>query len=485
MHPLVPEIAGRLGLKKSGERFAGRCPECGGGDDSSRFVFWANGAYKCFACDLRGDLVKWLRDREGMSCRDAHQAAGQDCATSCPQYAACHGTAGHVRRRRALTPPRSEAAASVRTTDNTPPADRWQQWATAMQAKAAAALQLRLTDLAWLAARGIDADAARQAGLGWLEHDQRPNRAAIGLPERAGKDRLWVPAGLVIPTWQDGSLHRLRIRRPHQDRERLLPDLKYYQVEGSGRAPMAIHPAGAVRGVVVVEAELDAIACAAHHPEILAVSVQTAAGGLTEQLRDLVAAAPVILVALDADPTDNPAGQKAVRAWLDTYRQARYWPVPAGKDPGEYAAVGDLGEWIEAGLPPRIAPPADDLAPIAAPEPVAPPVQAEAAPLSAGPAATLLAVEAGGEGAEEQQKDVAALLRELLTHLERQRGWLHVVEGELSVRYAAWAADPEQAAARTAQVRLVYGEPLGRLLALLPEGDYGHRGLAQFYRGLV
>lgn len=476
MHPLVPEIAGRLGLKKSGERFAGRCPECGGGDDSTRFVFWPTGIYKCFACDLRGDLVKWLRDRESMSCRDAHQAAGQDCATSCPQYAACHGAGINPRRRRALTPRRSEAAASVRTTDNTPPAERWQQWATALQVKAAAALQQRLSDLAWLAARGIDADAARRAGLGWLAHDQRPERAAIGLPPRQGKDRLWVPAGLVIPTWQDGALHRLRIRRPQADRERLLPDLKFYQVEGSGRAPLAIHPAGDVRGAVVVEAELDAIACAAHHPDILAVSVQTAAGGLTEQLRDLVAAAPVILVALDADPTDNPAGQKAVRAWLDTFRQARYWPVPAGKDPGEYAANGDLGDWLEAGLPPRIAPRVADLAPITAPAPAETLAQAPIPAPSAGPATTLLAVEAGGEGAGGNDGGVG--LDKLCAHLRDHRGWIERTPDELFVRYAAWAESPVVAAERNRMVLAVYGE-LGDVLEGLPVGRFGWQGLRQ------
>ena len=475
MHPLVPEIAARLGLKKSGERFAGRCPECGGGDDSTRFVFWPTGIYKCFACDLRGDLVKWLRDREGMSCRDAHQAAGQDCSTSCPQYAACHHQGAAPRRRRpALTPRPADTVASVRTTDNTQPADRWQQWATALQAKAAAALQQRLIDLAWLAARGIDADAARRAGLGWLAHDQRPERAAIGLPPRQDKDRLWVPAGLVIPTWQDGALHRLRIRRPHQDRERLLPDLKFYQVEGSGRAPLAIHPDGPCRGVVVVEAELDAIACAAAHPEILAVSVQTAAGGLTEQLRDLVAAAPVILVALDADPTDNPAGQKAVRAWLDTYRQARYWPVPAGKDPGEYASMGDLAAWIDAGLPPRIAP-----RPV---EPDQRPVPAPVEPLPAGPAATLLAVEAGGEGAG--GFDDGERLDALCDHLRAHRGWIERTPDELFVRYAAWAESPVVAAERNRMVLAVYGE-LGEVLEGLPVGRYGWQGLRQAVSGLA
>lgn len=369
MHPLVPEIAARLGLLRSGERFAGRCPDCGGGDDSTRFVFWPTGVYKCFACDLRGDLVKWLRTRDDMNCRDAHQAAGRECSTACQQYAACRDGGAVVRKRQALAPLPAARAAAVRTAAAADPAGRWQAWASELQVKAADSLQLRLPDLDWLAARGISAEAARRAGLGWLSQDLRPDRASIGLPpERNGKTNLWIPAGLVIPTWMDGRIHRLRIRRTPQDRERLLPDLKYYQVEGSGRAPYAIAPTGPQRGVVIVEAELDAVACASAHPDIMAVSVQTAAGGVTEALRALIASAPVILLALDADSGDSPAGPKAVRAWMDAHRQARFWPVPSGKDPGDYAALGDLRSWIEAGLPPKIAAPASPSAAPAQPE---------------------------------------------------------------------------------------------------------------------
>lgn len=290
-----------------------------------------------------------------------------------------------VRKRQALAPLPAARAAAVRTASASDPAGRWQAWATELQAKASASLQLRLPDLEWLAARGISAEAASWAGLGWLAQDIRPDRASIGLPpERNGKNNLWVPSGLVIPTLVDGRIHRLRIRRTPQDRERLLPDLKYYQVEGSGRAPYAIEPSGPLRGVVIVEAELDAIACADAHPDVMAVSVQTAAGGVTEALRALIASAPVILLALDADSGDSPAGPKAVRAWMDAHRQARFWPVPSGKDPGDYAAQGDLRSWIEAGLPPKIAAPAAPAAAPAQPEvpaAVVPAIQDQPLPL--------------------------------------------------------------------------------------------------------
>jgi hypothetical protein len=64
-----------------------------------------------------------------------------------------------------------------------------------------------------------------------------------------------------------------------------------------------------------------------------------------------------ILVALDFDgarPDGTRPGARAAEKWLTTYPgQARRWPVPEGKDPGDYAVLGgDLREWVNAGLPP-------------------------------------------------------------------------------------------------------------------------------------
>lgn len=84
-----------------------------------------------------------------------------------------------------------------------------------------------------------------------------------------------------------------------------------------------------------------------------------------------------------------------------------------------------------------------------------------------------------------EQDATVAGLRQLLTHLEQQRGWISRSADELCVRYASWPAADEDRVARNDQVRAVYSEPLGRLLHLLPPGDYGHRGLAQFFTGIV
>jgi hypothetical protein len=236
----------------------------------------------------------------------------------------------------------------------------WREWAESLAEKAIPALQNHIDSLSWLAKRGISAATADRFGLGWLGHDRKVKRAAIGLQPKDGKAELWVPGGLLVATWDDNTIHRIRIRRTDADRARFLPDLKYYWIDGSGTEPIIIRPLGKVRGVVIVEAELDAYAVAAAHDQVMVIALGTVGAGLPAAIRVEIAASPTILVALDVDPdingqTGSGAGPVAVKRWLSTFRQARFWPVPVGKDPGHYAELGgDLSTWVEAGLAPDI-----------------------------------------------------------------------------------------------------------------------------------
>jgi len=68
-----------------------------------------------------------------------------------------------------------------------------------------------------------------------------------------------------------------------------------------------------------------------------------------------------ILVAHDFEPRfnaetgkpENPGGQGA-KWWVHQFKRAKRWPVPAGKDPGEYYQDhgGNIRQWILEGLPP-------------------------------------------------------------------------------------------------------------------------------------
>lgn len=167
---------------------------------------------------------------------------------------------------------------------------------------------------------------------------------------------LWIPRGFVIPCLKDGRIHRVRIRRPAGDLK-TSKDVKYYVLPGSGMEVMSIAPEA--KTVVVVEAELDAMLvghAAGRYAGVVALgSAATKPGSsvyyeLTRALR--------ILVALDYDE----AGQKAWAWWREHFPNARLWPVPQGKDPGEAFEKGvDILAWVRAGLPPAALMTAQDL----------------------------------------------------------------------------------------------------------------------------
>ena len=363
MDATVAEIAAKYHLKRHNGRFSGPCPKCGGKATSDRFSIRDDGGFKCYACDFKGDLITWLREMDGMSCGAAHQAAGKPCTlTSCPARSRCRMGDSNARRPRqaVLTVPRGRRRPELPTARVTSPGGRWLAWANSLVESGIRRIGSEEAVLSWLDGRGIDRSSVARFGLGWQGRNGKVARERIGLElKEDGKQHLWVPSGLVIPIRDDlGVLHRVRIRRTAEARARFLPELKYVWIEGSGTRPLVIRPQGDPRGAVIVEAELDAMACAAAHEQVLVVALGTVRAGIPDDLRAELGRLPVILVALDADPGQDGKpgpGPRAIEAWTTAFRQARFWPVPEGKDPGHYAELGgDLRAWIEAGLPPVV-----------------------------------------------------------------------------------------------------------------------------------
>ncbi len=362
---ILSAIVDNYQLRRGNGRYTGQCPKCGGSKDSNKFVIRDDCGFKCYTCGFKGDVITWLREMEQKTCPEAHEASGQACTrTGCGVWSTCRMGDGSGRatapgpRRRSVTPRPSVIQRDLPVVTEKQPAQIWQEWASELVAKASEAIEKQAAVLTWLASRGIPRHAVHRFELGWLDHDRKVERAAIGLPPRDdGKTTLWVPGGLLIPILDEtGRIHRLRIRRTNEARAKFLPDLKYVWLDGSGNGPLVIRSQGRSRGTVIVEAELDAYACAAAHAQVTVIAIGSVACGLPAALRQELLAAPVILVALDADPGRDGkqgAGPAAIAAWSQIYRQARFWPLPTGKDPGDYAkAGGDLHAWIEAGLPP-------------------------------------------------------------------------------------------------------------------------------------
>lgn len=330
-----------------GGEWHGPCPDCGGKD---RFHVWpaemdGKGAYWCRGCGKTGDNIQFLHDFDGLSFPEACSALG----IALPDRPSPSLSA----RFKSPVPP---SAQNLVPSPFTPavhesPADLWREHAEKFVLWAREKLRSNAEALSWLDERGIDARTAGEFRLGWNPGENGKDiyrvRKAWGLPETFREDdkpkALWIPRGLVIPYYDaDGVLQRIRIRRPDGEP-------RYYVLPGSSMSVMMIGKER--KAYVVVESELDAIACAAACPLAGAVALGSVAAKPDIQAEESLRAALSILLAVDYDD----AGKKAVAWWLEHYSNCRRWPVPIGKDPGDARKMGmDLEQWIKAGLPPAL-----------------------------------------------------------------------------------------------------------------------------------
>ena len=352
-----------------GGEYASPCPACGGHD---RFLSWPDqgerGTWYCRHCGQGGDAIEFLRVFDGLSFAEACQRLG-------------------IKReyhRKPLTLPKASAPEPFAPKEHALPSPLWQEKAGKLLDFAHNELLADKDQLAKLAARGLPRPAVERFRLGFLPGEQVKKtgqtgdcyyrgRASWGLPEeKNGKGeakKLWIPRGLVIPAiGQSGEvgarravpLLRLRVRRLDIDRQRFQWEMKFVVVPGSFMGPLCLIPSGGAKAFVVVESELDAMAClwAAEQAglPVGALAVGTNRGKPDAAAHALLAKSAAILVALDYDAPDkngNRPGAQGFAWWREQYRQAERWPVIVGKDVGEAVAQGmDIADWLRAGLPP-------------------------------------------------------------------------------------------------------------------------------------
>lgn len=324
---------------KGGE-WQGPCPWCGGKD---RFHVWpeqngGQGTYWCRSCGKGGDAIQFLRDNNGMTFKEACDYLNIKMDEK--QYTKPDTTPREYQPREPPTP-----------------VELWRDKAEKFTAWAQDRLQQNADAMAWLAARGISADAAAKYRLGWNPgedgKDLYRQRKAWGLPDilkENGRPKvLWLPIGLVIPQITGGAVQRVRIRRPEGDP-------RYYVLPGSSSATMILEETR--EAFVVVESELDAIACASACALTGAVALGTLEGKPDAAAFAVLKNARQILNALDFG--DQGGGQaaatRALKWWADHFPKTNTrWPVDQGKDPGEAYQMGtDLEAWIKKGVWPVV-----------------------------------------------------------------------------------------------------------------------------------
>jgi len=309
----------------NGGELAGPCPFCGGRD---RFRVWPEkGRYWCRQCRAGGDAIQYLRDRQGMSYREACAALG--CETPFPA------------RHETTAPPK-------------PPADEWlsvpwQESAWGFLEETRISLQWNEPEKSRLHARGLNDETI--SALGWNSRTERVDRETWGLPAGSGK-RLWLPKGVVIPTFDGKFIHRLRIRLAADEFERSKEwtngkGIKYAEIPGSGPDPLLLPGRDGAGAWAVVESELDALLVHQEAGDLVSVIGLGSAQARPPARMLKAMSGERVLVCLDHDA----AGRKEAFGFWSTYGE--YWPVPDGKDPGEYhQAGGDIRSWIAPGVEP-------------------------------------------------------------------------------------------------------------------------------------
>lgn len=363
---------------KGGE-YHSPCPMCGGEDRFSVFPKQTGGAlcqkhgitgtWSCPRhCEKGGDALTWLMEIDGLSFKAACAELGIEVEAKDRPRGYRPVRSPRQARKDVFTPVRYE-----------PPVAVWREHATKLALEAHERLLQTPPMLRYLARRGLPEGAVRAYRLGYIEAEGRQRdciyraRAAFGLPEKRGAEgktvrALRIPRGITIPAWSStGDCLRVRIRRRDVDRDLNNPkDPKFLLVPQPGQpysAPLLLPPVGVSPDLatwVVVEAEMDAMAV--HHAcggKVGVLSILTVRVKPDAVAHAALARAARILMALDFDQDkadgSNP-GADAWPWWEQTYPQARLWPVPEGKDPGEAVALGvDLAEWIFTGVPLRAA----------------------------------------------------------------------------------------------------------------------------------
>lgn len=331
----------RAGSTHGGE-YHSPCPACGGND---RFHVWpeqneGSGSYWCRGCGKGGDNIQFLIDFDGMTYPEACASLEVEPARSKPFRSP------ELPRKPNVRSAASESRKNINSTSfSFSPPRLWTEKAEKLVSWAHENLLRNRPQLEWLKARGIEKPAIEKYRLGWIPEDMWRPRSSWGLEkqinEKTGKPKtIWFPEGLVIPKRNDNCPIRVRIRRPQGEP-------RYYLIPGSSMEMMTA--AGPGRAVIIVESELDLIMIDAVAGDTTgAVALGSSSAKPDATAFDLIRKAAVVLNAIDYDD----AGAKAVLWWTQNFPNARRWPVPVGKDPGDAFKSGiDIREWITLGLP--------------------------------------------------------------------------------------------------------------------------------------
>lgn len=330
-------------LRSSGREVWAACPWHVEGTVGGSFSYNPeNDSAHCFSCGEGGDLISVyaaLHDMDDAAAFKAFKAEYAPGAVSTPKTP-------QAPVRRAWEPAQAEPSPAL-----------WQERATEFVRHSLDRLQNNQEALAQLEAWGVSAEAAKACMIGWNDEDKSVPRESWGMEPlvKDGKSKkIWLPQGLVLPMLAHGRVVKIKIRRPNEALQRLLPDLRYWEVPGSTKL---FHKYGRDAAIwVLVETERDAamIWSRVRDLGIGAMATGGASKRPDQESADTLRASELVLNALDFD---EAGAVNSARFWDREFPQCKRWPAPPsmGKDAGDAFGSGlDVRAWVLAGLPSHI-----------------------------------------------------------------------------------------------------------------------------------
>jgi len=333
----------KIRLSDGGEKYVSLHPGCPiNGKSESSFYIWPEegkgGRAWCSACGWKGDAVRYLRETRNMGFLEACKYLGVE-----------------PNGNKELSKPEGEGAqAMVQPKEYAIPSDVWRSKANEfLRVSIESLLSGRYPAMMKYLSetRGFTRETIERHRLGFNPDDKAFAREEWDLPkvkDAGGREKkLWLPKGVVIPSFQDGLLQRIRIGSWGQDGKTKLKVREYY-VPGSSLAPVVIN--NRRNATVVVLYDLDGIL-------------------LSQELGDRVNV--ISLGHPKARPDKNALGviansgngvfytlsgmsdehQDSHEWWLKNINGVKRWPYPEGD--GEYQELKagmTLKAWIMSGF---------------------------------------------------------------------------------------------------------------------------------------
>jgi DNA primase len=314
-----------------GGEYAGSCPFCKG---TNRFRVWPNDSrphFWCRRCDRKGDAIDYIQLKKGYSFREACTHLGIQLEEKGRFY-----PAAPLRR---PIPSRQNLPGKLKREYPALTDANWQKAAAEFTAFSQEMLMSEAGQRArwYLNQRGLPDEIILAQNLGYNPIDRNTNW---------GNTSVWLPRGIVIPSWIGGKIWRISIRLP-AERE----GQRYIQPKGCANGLYNVDAITMGCNVIMTEGEFDAIAVMANANlkahNLIPVATSSTSGARLMRWVISVDLANKVLLAFD----DDGAGTTAAAWWASNLGEKAILLRPTQHDITDMVKAGDnLNDWIAEGL---------------------------------------------------------------------------------------------------------------------------------------